>query len=142
MLSRERSYHGNTLGALSISGFDQPGAVRAVAAECAESARVQPSLSGQPGRSPEELGQPVLRERSGAGDSGRRPASGFGIHRRTDRRAAGAATTPPPGYFERIREICDAYDILFSIADEVGSPDSADRDELGSTTGASCRTSS
>ncbi len=32
--------------------------------------------------------------------------------------AAGAATTPPPGYFERIREICDAYDILF-IADEV-----------------------
>ena len=32
--------------------------------------------------------------------------------------AAGAATTPPPGYFERIREICDAHDILF-IADEV-----------------------
>ena len=32
--------------------------------------------------------------------------------------AAGPALTPPPGYFERIREICDANEILF-IADEV-----------------------
>ena len=30
----------------------------------------------------------------------------------------GGAIVPPPGYFERIREICDFYDILF-IADEV-----------------------
>lgn len=32
--------------------------------------------------------------------------------------AAGAAITPPPGYYERIRDICDRYNILF-IADEV-----------------------
>jgi len=32
--------------------------------------------------------------------------------------AAAGATTPPPGYFEVIRQICDRYDILF-IADEV-----------------------
>ncbi|MDQ6596695.1 aspartate aminotransferase family protein [Bacillus salipaludis] len=32
--------------------------------------------------------------------------------------ASGGAITPPPGYYERIREICDRYDVLF-IADEV-----------------------
>lgn len=32
--------------------------------------------------------------------------------------AAGAALTPPPGYYEVIREICDKYDVLW-IADEV-----------------------
>ncbi len=32
--------------------------------------------------------------------------------------ASGGAITPPPGYYERIRAICDAYEVLF-IADEV-----------------------
>jgi adenosylmethionine-8-amino-7-oxononanoate aminotransferase len=32
--------------------------------------------------------------------------------------AASPAITPPPGYFERVRKICDEHDILF-IADEV-----------------------
>jgi len=32
--------------------------------------------------------------------------------------ASGGAIVPPPGYFKRIREICDEYNILF-IADEV-----------------------
>jgi adenosylmethionine-8-amino-7-oxononanoate aminotransferase len=31
---------------------------------------------------------------------------------------SGSAITPPPGYYERIREICDHYDILF-ISEEV-----------------------
>ena len=31
---------------------------------------------------------------------------------------SGSAITPPPGYYERIREICDYYDILF-ISEEV-----------------------
>ncbi|MFA7250330.1 MAG: aspartate aminotransferase family protein [Dehalococcoidia bacterium] len=33
-------------------------------------------------------------------------------------KGAGGVWTPAPGYFERIREICDRYDVLF-IADEV-----------------------
>jgi adenosylmethionine-8-amino-7-oxononanoate aminotransferase len=32
--------------------------------------------------------------------------------------AAGPGLTPPPGYYERIREICRAHDILF-VADEI-----------------------
>ncbi len=32
--------------------------------------------------------------------------------------AAAGATTPPPGYFEAVRRVCDRYDVLF-IADEV-----------------------
>ncbi|MBM6619368.1 aspartate aminotransferase family protein [Bacillus suaedaesalsae] len=32
--------------------------------------------------------------------------------------AAGAALTPPPGYYEEIRKLCDQYNILF-ISDEV-----------------------
>jgi adenosylmethionine-8-amino-7-oxononanoate aminotransferase len=31
---------------------------------------------------------------------------------------SGSAITPPPGYYERIREICDHYDVLF-ISEEV-----------------------
>jgi adenosylmethionine-8-amino-7-oxononanoate aminotransferase len=31
---------------------------------------------------------------------------------------AGGCFTPPPGYFQRVREICDEYDVLF-ISDEV-----------------------
>jgi adenosylmethionine-8-amino-7-oxononanoate aminotransferase len=31
---------------------------------------------------------------------------------------AGGCLTPPEGYFQRVREICDAYDVLF-ISDEV-----------------------
>lgn len=32
--------------------------------------------------------------------------------------AAGAAITPPPGYYERLSEVCRTHDVLF-IADEV-----------------------
>src|SRR6201994_2759522 len=34
------------------------------------------------------------------------------------RRPPGGASPPPPGYFERVREICDSYDVLL-VSDEV-----------------------
>ena len=94
-ISRQRSWHGNTLGALSVSGFQ--GAARAVrgragrrelpvagqrvpaAAECAQGRRGRP-----------------LRRRAGAGDPARRAGEGRGLHlrargRRRRRRGAGAA---------------------------------------------------
>jgi adenosylmethionine-8-amino-7-oxononanoate aminotransferase len=117
VLSRRRSYHGATLGALSLSGFPTRRAPylpllawepRVAEANCY---RCPLGLS-YPGcdlacacdleRAVEEVGpdrvaafiaEPIVA-------------------------AAGPGMTPPPGYFARVREICDRHDVLF-IADEV-----------------------
>ncbi len=117
VLSRERSYHGNTLGALAVSGYDQ------------RRAPYEPLLLNIPkvcevnyyrddsGLSYEEYGRVCADDLERAiQEAGPRRVSAFIAEPIVG--AAGAATTPPAGYFERIREICDAYDILF-IADEV-----------------------
>ena len=59
-----------------------------------------------------------LRRRPGAGD--RRVGRGRGVVllRGADRRSGRPGMTPPPGYYERIREICRRDDILF-VSDEV-----------------------
>ncbi|MEZ4523749.1 MAG: aspartate aminotransferase family protein [Thermomicrobiales bacterium] len=117
VLSRERSYHGNTLGALSISGFDQRRAPYEPLLLSAPKVREYNHYRDSSGRSPEELGQACANDLERAiQDAGPHRVSAFIAEPIVG--AAGAATTPPPGYFERIREICDAYDILF-IADEV-----------------------
>ena len=117
ILSRDRSYHGNTLGALSLSGFD------------ARRADYQPLLLWEPQvarqncyRCPFDLRYPECNlacaedlERA-IQEVGPERVSAFIAEPIVA--AAGAATTPPPGYFERIRTICDQHDILF-IADEV-----------------------
>lgn len=117
VLSRERSYHGNTLGALSVSGF------------AARRADYQPLLLWEPRvarqncyRCPFELTYPGCG--LACADDLERAIQEVGPERVSAFiaepivGAAGAATTPPPGYFERVRAICDMHDILF-IADEV-----------------------
>lgn len=117
VLSRRRSYHGMTLGALSISGYP------------ARRTPFAPLLLWEPAvaecncyRCPLGLEYPncelacaddlerVIVE-VGAGNVAAFIAEPIVA-------AAGPGLTPPPGYFERVRAICDAHDILF-IADEV-----------------------
>ena len=117
ILSRWMSYHGITLGALSISGYH------------ARRARFVPLLESDPAISPPycyrcpyqdtfpncqlkcatELEKVILR-------IGEEHIAAFMVEPIVG--AAGAAMTPPAGYYEKIREICDKYNILL-ISDEV-----------------------
>jgi adenosylmethionine-8-amino-7-oxononanoate aminotransferase len=117
VLSRRRSYHGMTLGALSVSGYElrrrffeplllwQPDVAEpyryrcalckgaaACTLACADDLERSIQAHG-PERVAAFIAEPIVA-------------------------AAGPGISPPPGYFERVREICDRHDILF-IADEV-----------------------
>ena len=117
VLSRERSYHGNTLGALSVSGYDQRREPYEPLLLQIPKVREVNYYRDDSGMSYEEYGRACADDLERAiHEAGPREVSAFIAEPIVG--AAGAATTPPPGYFERIREICDAHDILF-IADEV-----------------------
>nr|WP_155111071.1 aspartate aminotransferase family protein [Metabacillus mangrovi] len=117
VLSRWRSYHGITMGALSLSGFPE------------RRERFQYHMSGVPDIAPpycarcpfgkvypecglmcaEDLERSIKRR-------GRQNIAAFIAEPIVG--AAGACLVPPAGYYEKIREICTANEILF-IADEV-----------------------
>ncbi|HUG13868.1 MAG TPA: aminotransferase class III-fold pyridoxal phosphate-dependent enzyme, partial [Thermomicrobiales bacterium] len=117
VLSRRRSYHGMTLGALSISGYEQ------------RRRFFEPLLLWEP-----QVAEPYrYRCALCQNDAACTLACADDLERAIDAvgadkvsafiaepvvAAAGPAITPAPGYFERVREICDRHDILF-IADEV-----------------------
>lgn len=116
VLYRERDYHGTTISALSAGGQDErnaqygpftPGFVRVP--HCLEY-RAQWDLSG------EEYGiaaanaieEVILAE-------GPDTVGALCLEPVT---AGGGVITPPPGYWERVQEICKKYDVLLHI-DEV-----------------------
>ena len=116
ILYRDRDYHGTTISTLSAGGQDErnaqygpytPGFIRVP--HCLEY-RAQWDLSG------EEYGQQaadaieeiILAE-------GPDTVGGLCLEPVT---AGGGVITPPPGYWERVGEICKKYDILLHI-DEV-----------------------
>jgi adenosylmethionine-8-amino-7-oxononanoate aminotransferase len=116
-IARERSWHGNTLGALGVSGFLE----RRVAFEGAfiDAIRISPANAYRPiagatadtaGEAcAQELEQAILRE-------GAEHIAAFIFEPVVG--AAGGCVPAPPGYARRVREICDRYGILM-IADEV-----------------------
>ncbi len=116
-IARNRSYHGNTLGALSVSGFAQrrkqfEGSL--IPCSFVSSANVyRPAIPGTEEDLSqflaEELEQEILR-------LGAESVAAFLFEPVVG--AAGGVVLPPAGYARRIRELCDRYGVLL-IADEV-----------------------
>ncbi|MEM9032677.1 MAG: aminotransferase class III-fold pyridoxal phosphate-dependent enzyme, partial [Pseudomonadota bacterium] len=116
ILYRERDYHGTTITALSAGGQQErnaqygpftPGFIEVP--HCLEY-RAQWDLSGEAYgmRAADAIEEVVLRE-------GPDTVGALCLEPVT---AGGGVITPPPGYWERVQEICAKYDILLHI-DEV-----------------------
>jgi adenosylmethionine-8-amino-7-oxononanoate aminotransferase len=116
-ISRERSYHGNTLGALSMSGFAErrlpfEGSLLDVAFVSAANA-YRPAG----GVAPSELVVTLAAElEERIQRIGPERVAGFIFEPVVG--AAGGVVPAPPGYAQAVRAICDRYDVLL-IADEV-----------------------
>lgn len=116
-IARERSYHGNTLGALSISGFAQrrkqfeDSLIPCSFVSAANSYR--PVIDGDEAALTnylaEELEQNILKQ-------GVENIAAFIFEPVVG--AAGGVVPAPAGYAKKIRDICDRYGVLL-IADEV-----------------------
>ena len=123
VIAREPSYHGNTGIAMALSGFP------------ARKTKMEPLFAdwpkishGAPYRCPYCDGNDVHDAECGVRcadeleaairEEGPETVAAFIAEPVTG--AANAAAFPHDGYFERIREICDEYDVLF-IVDEVMS---------------------
>ncbi|WP_372840288.1 aspartate aminotransferase family protein [Phaeovulum sp.] len=118
VISRRQSYHGNTLGALARSGSETRRAP--YAPMLPDRTQVMPCFYyryAEPGETPEAFGRraadtleaEILR-------LGPENVAAFLVE--TVVGATSGAVTPVPGYFTRIREICDRYGVLL-ICDEV-----------------------
>ena len=117
VISRWQSWHGNTVGAMSMSGrsswradygpylMDFPHLPPPIPYRCDNCGECRDCLAS----SPDALERVILQE-------GAQNISAFIAEPILGTSAAGAA--PPPDYFPRVREICDRYGILF-IVDEV-----------------------
>src|SRR6266567_3833260 len=117
-IARRQSYHGNTLGALAVGGNEWRR--RQFAPLLIGVTHVSPCYEYRDRRaseSPEAYGARLAQEledtivRIG-------PDAVLGFCAETVGGATAGALPPVPGYFRRIREICDRHGILF-IADEV-----------------------
>jgi len=116
-IARQRSWHGNTLGALAISGFEARRAPFEGALTEASFLSPVNAYRPPPGVSPDdvaafcadELEREILR-------LGPRRVAAFVFEPVVG--AAGGAVPAPPGYAKRVREICDRHGVLM-IADEV-----------------------
>ncbi len=116
-ISRQRSWHGNTLGALGLSGFSE----RTEAYEGAfiPSIKLSPANTYRPipGATPETAGEACAAELEAAIlAAGPETIAAFVFEPVVG--AAGGCVPAPPGYAKRVREICTRYGVLM-IADEV-----------------------
>ena len=116
VISRNLAYHGTTMGALSITGLESikkvfeplvPGAVKVPETNHYRC----PTCQGDPHCSlhaADAIEEAILREG---------PDTVAAVFLEPVQNAGGCFT-PPPGYFERVREICDRYGVLL-VSDEV-----------------------
>ncbi|MGF1619405.1 MAG: aspartate aminotransferase family protein [Rhodomicrobiaceae bacterium] len=117
-IARKQSYHGNTLGALAVGGNEWRR--RQFAPLLMEAHHVSPCYDyrgRQPEETPEAYGERLARElETKIAELGAENVIAFVAE--TVVGATSGALTPVPGYFRRIREICDRHGILL-ILDEV-----------------------
>jgi adenosylmethionine-8-amino-7-oxononanoate aminotransferase len=117
-IARHQSYHGNTLGALSIGG--NHGRKAPFAPLLIESHHIDPCYAYRhqlPDETPEAYGERAANMlETRLLELG--PESVIGFVAETVVGSSLGAAVPAPGYFRRIREICDRYGILL-ILDEV-----------------------
>jgi adenosylmethionine-8-amino-7-oxononanoate aminotransferase len=112
VIAREIAYHGTTLGALSATGVTD---LRAPFEPLAPGGCHVPNTNVyrlRPGMGPEMLADTIAERIEFEG-----PDSVAAVILEPVQNAGGCFT-PPDGYFQRVREICDEYDVLF-ISDEV-----------------------
>ncbi|MDG4774883.1 aspartate aminotransferase family protein [Solwaraspora sp. WMMD792] len=117
VVSRDIAYHGTTMGALAITGL--PG-IKADFEPLVPGGIKVPNTNFY--RAPEHGDDLVAFGRWAADEIGRAieregPETVAAVFLEPVQNAGGCFP-PPPGYFERVREICDAYDVLL-VSDEV-----------------------
>ena len=118
IIARRQSYHGNTLGALSVGGNEW----RRLKFEpfLMDVGRISPCYAYRyqmDGESAEAYGRRAADELESTIQD-MEPGTVAAFVAETVVGATAGAVTPVPGYFKRIREICDRYGILL-ILDEV-----------------------
>ncbi len=118
VIARHQSYHGNTLGALSVSG--NLGRRQLYAPLLFDAAFIAPCFPyryAEPGESPEAYGRRAADELERM-ILARGPDTILAFIAETVVGATAGAVAPAPGYLRRIREICDRHGVLL-ILDEV-----------------------
>jgi len=117
-IARRQSYHGNTLGALAVGGNEWRR--RQFAPLLIDVTHVSPCYEYRdrhPGETPEAYGARLAAELSTAID-GIGPENVIAFVAETVGGATSGCVPPVPGYFRRVRELCDRHGILL-ILDEV-----------------------
>ena len=117
-VARRNSYHGNTLGALAVGGNQWRR--RQFAPMLIDVEHVAPTYAyrdQRDGESAEQYGERLAQELAATvARIGGENVIAFVAE--TVGGATSGALTPPPGYFKRVREICDRHGMLL-ILDEV-----------------------
>ncbi|HEY7384320.1 MAG TPA: aspartate aminotransferase family protein [Beijerinckiaceae bacterium] len=117
-IGRRQSYHGNTLGVLAVGGNAMRR--RQFAPLLFETHHVSPPYAYRDKREDETIeayGERLARELEGTIEE-LGPDTVIAFVAETVGGATQGCTTAPPGYFKRVREICDAHGVLL-ILDEV-----------------------
>jgi len=118
VLSREYAYHGTSMGALAVTGLSAikhdfeplpPGGVRVPNTNFYRAPSFASSSEEEFGVwAADEIERAILRE----------DAESVAAVYLEPVQNSGGCFTPPPGYFQRVREICDKYGVLL-VSDEV-----------------------
>jgi adenosylmethionine-8-amino-7-oxononanoate aminotransferase len=118
VISRELAYHGTSMGALAITGLADikypfeplpPGGVRVPNTNFYRAPEfVRDDLGAFGQWAADEIERAILREG---------PRSVAAVYLEPVQNSGGCFP-PPPGYFQRVREICDRYGVLL-VSDEV-----------------------